>query len=349
MATGLIYHPDYLKHDTGEGHPESPQRLEAIYRFLEEKDLLRHFTIIEPDLAPLEAVEAVHTSEYREMVANVSSRGGRLADPETVITSDTCHVALLAAGGVLRAIDEVASGEVENAFCLVRPPGHHALPDRAMGFCVFNNVAIGACYLREKYRMQRILIVDWDAHHGNGIQQIFYSDPGVLYFSIHQSDLFPEASGWVTEVGAGPGEGFTVNVPVPRGTGDSGYYYAFHQLLEPLGRQFRPQMILVSAGFDAYLSDPLSDLRVTSKGFRMMAEFVKALAEEYAEGRIVAVLEGGYSISALPFLVAVVLEVFSGFDFKLQLPQEEVRDIFLPVARQRIDAAIKFHRKYWRL
>lgn len=349
MATGIVYHPDYLKHDPGEGHPESPQRLEAIYKFLEEKDLLKHFTIIEPNLALLEAVEAVHTSEYRKMVEKVSQGYASLPDPETVISPDTYRVALLAAGGVLRAIDEVISGEVDNAFCLVRPPGHHALPGRAMGFCVFNNVAIGACYLREKYQLQRILIVDWDAHHGNGTQQIFYDDPGVLHFSIHQSDLFPEGSGWITEIGEGKGEGFNVNVPVPRGTGDSGYYYAFNQLLKPLAHQFHPEFILVSAGFDAYFRDPLSDLQVTSKGFRMMAELVKEMAENYAGGRVVAVLEGGYSIPDLPFLVATVLGVFAGLDLDLQPPEEQVRDILLPVTRQRIDAAIKVQKNYWKL
>lgn len=308
--TGFIYHPDYLKHDTGGAHPESPERLRAIQQGLKESSLwdrLVHVSVPEkPREGILDWIQRVHKPSHLKMIESRQPPSGLdYLDADTIISSRSYPVALLAVEGTLTAADEVMSGEISNAFCAVRPPGHHAESNRAMGFCLFNNVAVAARYLQEKHRLGkpacpagRILIVDWDVHHGNGTQEIFYDDPTVFYFSIHQYPLYP-GTGRADEHGRGLGEGYTLNCPLPPGKGDEEYVTVFEKVLRPAVDAFRPDFILVSAGFDAHQDDPLANMRVTERGFGEMTRQVTEWASRYCEGRVVSCLEGGYNLAAL--------------------------------------------------
>jgi acetoin utilization deacetylase AcuC-like enzyme len=297
--TGFVYHESYTRHDTGKTHPERPERLKAIIKRLEERDLLSKLTLIEPSTAPLEWIAAVHAPEYIEEVRqSCKVGGGYLHSPDTTISPHSYEVARLAVGGVLKAIDAVMAGEVKNAFCAVRPPGHHALKDRAMGFCLFNNVAIGARYIQKRYGLSKVLIVDWDVHHGNGTQTAFYDDPTVLYFSVHQYPFYP-GTGSEEERGTGKGFGYNINAPLPVGCGDEEYRKVFEEILKPKAIEFDPDFVLISAGFDAHKDDPLGGMKVTSKGFAKLTEIVREIAERCCEGRVVSVLEGGYNLDGL--------------------------------------------------
>jgi len=255
--------------------------------------------------ATFEELSLAHTSEY---VATIASTVGRslMLDPDTFTVADSYHVGCHAAGAALDVVDRVVAREFDNAFAAVRPPGHHAESERAMGFCLFNNVAIAAAYARAQHGIDRVLIVDWDVHHGNGTQEIFWSDANVLYISLHQFPFYP-GTGRVDEVGDGDGRGLTVNIPMPGGFGDEEWTAAFRRVVEPIARQFDPQLVLVSAGFDAHASDPLGGMRVTEHGFATMADSLLAVAREHANGRLIAVLEGGYNVDALASSVETVL------------------------------------------
>lgn len=299
LKTAFLYDPAFLKHQTGWAHPEKRRRLTAIIEHLKTAglwDLLLH-PHVRP--APMEAITAVHTPEYVDRI-RLDCATGKLFKPdeETVGSPGTYDAARMAAGAVLTALEAVMQGKAGNAFCAVRPPGHHALPDQAMGFCFFNNAAIGARYLQREFGLHKIAIIDWDIHHGNGTQQAFYNDPSVFYFSIHQEGLYPQ-SGRSTETGEGPGRGFTLNVPMPTGASDSDYQKAFLTLLDPAMARFRPEFILVSAGFDGHRDDNLSSAALTEKGFAELTRHVMKLANQYCGGRLVSVLEGGYSLSGL--------------------------------------------------
>jgi acetoin utilization deacetylase AcuC-like enzyme len=297
--TGLVYSEAYLRHDTGPGHPESPDRLRAIIQRLETTGLLARLRRIDPSPAPIEAVTAIHTEAYVAEVRRACQEAVPfLHSPDTPISSASYDTALLAAGGVLSAIDAVTDGVVRNAFCAIRPPGHHALRDRAMGFCLFNNVAIGARYVQNRYGLKKVLIVDWDVHHGNGTQAAFYDDPSVLYFSMHRSPFYP-GSGRATERGSGPGEGYTINVPLPAGSGDHDYVTALEAQLKPIALDFKPDFILISAGFDAHEQDPLGGMKVTASGYMKMTRIVTGIADDCCSGRLVSVLEGGYNLQAV--------------------------------------------------
>ena len=228
--------------------------------------------------------------------------------PDTPISEDSYDAALAAAGGVLAAVDAVMEGRIRNAFCAVRPPGHHSLPNQAMGFCLFNNVAIAARYLQKKHGVAKVLIVDWDVHHGNGTQEVFYDDPTVLYFSVHRYPFYP-MTGSKAERGAGDGLGFIINVPLPAGTGDAEYRKAFREILMPKAMDFDPDFVLVSAGFDAHEDDPLGGMEVSSEGFAEMSRLVKQIADRCCEGRLVSVLEGGYDLEGLADSVEAHLRV----------------------------------------
>jgi acetoin utilization deacetylase AcuC-like enzyme len=303
-TTGLVYHESYLQHDTGPGHVERPERLQAIVARLENTGLMQRLLRIDPSPAPIAAITAIHTPEY-VAEAQRACREGRpyLHSPDTPISRLSYETALLAAGGVLSAIDAVMTGEVTNAFCAVRPPGHHALRDRAMGFCLFNNVAIGARHVQRKHGLRKILIVDWDVHHGNATQDSFYDDPGILYFSVHHYPFYP-GSGATTESGAGPGEGSTLNAPLPGGSGDEDYLRVFEDVLKPKALEFAPDFVIISAGFDAHEDDPLGGMKVSTQGYAELTRVVKDIAEQCCSGRIVSVLEGGYDLDALAASVA---------------------------------------------
>ncbi|MHC1575131.1 MAG: histone deacetylase family protein [Candidatus Methanogasteraceae archaeon] len=299
--TSIVYHPDYLLHATG-NHPERKERLIAIMQLIEETgiDLRR----IKPEPASIEEIRHVHDPDYISKVREYSKREIPL-DPDTILCKDSYRAALLAAGGMIRAIDLAAGGE--SAFALVRPPGHHALPDRGMGFCLFNNLAIGVRHA-QKIGYDRVLVVDWDVHHGNGTQYTFYDDPSVFYFSVHQYPHYP-GTGSSDETGAEAGQGYTLNVPLPAGSGDAAYTRAFEEILMPAASRFYPDIILVSAGFDAHIDDPLAGMAVTTEGFGRMASIVSSIADRCCEGRLAVTLEGGYDLHALSHSVVRVLEV----------------------------------------
>jgi len=252
----------------------------------------------------------VHDLNYLEFLAKTQKKDFFALDPDTIGCSKSWEVARLAAGAVIQAVEEVGKGNLKNAFCAIRPPGHHALRDRAMGFCFLNNIAIAAAHLIEEHSYARILIVDWDAHHGNGTQHIFYSDPKVFYFSLHQYPFYP-GTGAASETGDGVGKGVTLNIPLAAGSGDEEFFRAIKEKLLPAAQDFKPQFILISAGFDAHQADPLTGLNVTEKGFEEATQVVKEFAEKECEGRLVSVLEGGYDLKALADSLILHLKVLS--------------------------------------
>ncbi len=297
--TGWVYDDLYLEHKTTPGHPERPERLVEIVKRLETAGLLSELTGLEPTPAGLDWVETVHSSEYIERTRRSCRDNPRYLDSLDVpISAKSYEAALMAAGGMLAAVDAVMEKRVTNAFCAVRPPGHHAIEDQAMGFCIFNSVAIGAKYIQKKYGLSRVLIVDWDVHHGNGTQATFYDDPTVLYFSMHQYPFYP-GTGSRAEKGSGKGLNYTINVPLRAGSDDSDYLSAFENELRPAALDFSPDFVLVSAGFDAHESDPLGQMRVTTEGFAKLTKIVKAIANECCQGRLVSILEGGYDLAGL--------------------------------------------------
>jgi acetoin utilization deacetylase AcuC-like enzyme len=297
--TGFVYHDIYLEHKTTEGHPESPQRLVEIVERLKANGLYSRLFQLTPSPATKERLTTVHTPEYIERVNRSCTAGtGYLDSLDVPISAKSYEAALMAAGGVLAAIDAVMDGTITNAFCAVRPPGHHALKDQAMGFCIFNNIAVGVRYIQEKYNLPKILIVDWDVHHGNGTQATFYDDPNVLYFSVHQYPFYP-GTGSVVEKGSGKGLNYNINVPLPAGSGDDVYLSAFEEKLKPAALAFSPDFVLISAGFDAHENDLLGSMKVTSQGFAQLTHIVKEIVRNCCEGRLVSVLEGGYHLEGL--------------------------------------------------
>jgi len=307
--TGFVFSERYLKHDTGPGHPERPDRLTAIVKRLQEKGGLPELVLLKPAAASLEWITAVHSPKYVERVRTSCRAGtGYVDTPDAPASTNSYDVALAAVGGVLAAGDAVMDGRVKNAFCAVRPPGHHALKDKAMGFCLFNNVAIAARYLQQKHKLARVLIVDWDVHHGNGTQAIFYEDPTVFYFSTHQAPFYP-GTGGADEQGAGKGLGFTLNVPLPAGTGDAEYARAFEENLKPAAATFKPDFVLISAGFDAAKDDLLGGMKITPEGYAQLTRIVKGIAAQHSQGRLVSVLEGGYNLERLAASVEAHLRV----------------------------------------
>jgi acetoin utilization deacetylase AcuC-like enzyme len=303
--SAVVIDRDYLKHMPGEGHPERPQRIKVLLDLAEGLDAGR-FQLLPPRAATRSEVELVHTSEHVRLVEATSQSNRYALDGDTITCRDSFGVGLLAAGGFLTVLDAIAAGEANNGFALVRPPGHHALSGRAMGFCLFNTMAIGAEYLKRVHGVERVLVMDWDVHHGNGTQGAFFEDPCVLFVSTHQFPFYP-GSGAVNEVGAGTGEGYTLNVPLPAGCGDAEYLQVFREIVVPAAEKFAPQWILVSAGFDPHRRDPLGGMGVTERGFAAMAERLCELAECYSGSRIAFLLEGGYDLAALKDSVSAVL------------------------------------------
>ncbi len=338
--TAVVIDPDFLKHQPGHAHPERPERLKILLdltRGLHGSDL----QILPPRPAKKEEVSSCHSSEYIDLVRSTSEINRYALDGDTVTCADSYGIALLAVGGFLRLLDSVSAFDFRNGFALVRPPGHHATRDRAMGFCLFNTVAIGAQYLKRLYGARRILIMDWDVHHGNGTQDNFYQDPSVLYISTHQYPYYP-GTGAIEEVGNGKGEGYTVNIPLPAGCGDEEYLCVFKEIVIPIADKYQPEWVLVSAGFDSHQHDPLGGMRVTEKGFGIMASMLLELAQKHAAGKIAFLLEGGYNLEALRNSVSVVLEKMKGEDRSGPAVQ---------IGMQRVDPLIrkilKFQEKYW--
>jgi acetoin utilization deacetylase AcuC-like enzyme len=310
MTVAYCYHPIHQEHAEF-GHPENPQRLEAVMRVLEERGMLARLREVAATPASREQLLRVHTQDYLSLVERAAQGGGGHLDVDTYLTARSYDAACLAAGGLLNVMGAVLQGRATGGFALIRPPGHHALSYRAMGFCLFNNVGIAARAALAEFGVQRVLIVDWDVHHGNGTQEAFYADGSVLFFSTHQYPHYPGTGHW-REQGEGAGQGLNVNVPLRAGVGDEGYTRVFDEVLAPLARRFGPDLILVSAGYDAHWRDPLASMQVTTKGFYRLAQRVKGLADELCGGRLVCALEGGYHLEALAYSVLATLQALAG-------------------------------------
>ncbi|MGO8989977.1 MAG: histone deacetylase [bacterium] len=309
--TGVVKDRRYLEHVMDPGHPESPERLREIYQGIEEEEMKgRVLAKVKPRAATREELEMVHSPAYIDLIASTAGKPYVRLDGDTSTCAKSYEAALLAAGGFLELIKVVMQGKLDNGFALVRPPGHHAERDRAMGFCIFNNVAIGAHYAFKNFSLQKILIVDWDVHHGNGTQNSFYEDPRVLYFSTHRSAFYP-GTGAAAEVGRGRGEGFTVNIPLSPGAGDTEYGILFEKILKPIALEYQPQLILLSAGFDTHYNDPLGGMEVTERGFARMTQILMEIAAATTQGKLAFTLEGGYNVAAERRSVKAVIEELS--------------------------------------
>jgi acetoin utilization deacetylase AcuC-like enzyme len=295
---GLAWHPDCLGHVNGPGHPESPDRLLAIRARLETTGLLDRLEVIEPQPCPPALLARVHTPQHIERIRRACAHAPARLDPDTGVSEGSWRAALLSAGGAVAACDAVMQGRVSAAFVATRPPGHHAEADRAMGFCLFNNIAVAARHLQEAHRVGKVFIVDWDVHHGNASQHMFEDDDSVFYFSTHAYPFYP-GTGARSERGSGRGAGFTLNVPMPAGSGDAEYLAVFNETLVPALEEFRPGFVLVSAGFDAHRDDPLAGMALTEAGYAGLTGIVRDAAQRLCGGRIVSLLEGGYDLRGL--------------------------------------------------
>jgi acetoin utilization deacetylase AcuC-like enzyme len=333
--TGVVKDPIFMEHRPGDYHPESPERLEVLYDMLEDPDLKGTFQMIAPRPAQPEDLARVHDVRYIDRVASTAGRSRVSLDPDTQTSPRSYEAAVLAAGGCLEAVDRIFSGEIRNGFAMIRPPGHHAETARAMGFCLFNNVAVAARYAQARHGVSRIMIVDWDLHHGNGTQGTFYDDPTVLYASTHQYPYYP-GSGAFQELGRGSGEGYTLNVPLSGGHGDAEFVGIYRRIIARVGKAFRPEMLIVSAGFDIYHGDPLGGMAVTAEGFGVLTRILVEMAEETCDGKVLVALEGGYNLEGLRDGGKAVLQELSRrspFDLDLGKLEEQ--------GKPRVDALLR--------
>lgn len=311
MKTVFLYDDCFLAHKTCKGHPESPQRLISTFKHIKASPIFNNLKLLKSQEADLEWILKIHNSEYVNRAKESCSSGMYILDcPDVQISEESYEVALKTIGGILALGDEVVSGNAKNAFGLIRPPGHHAERDEAMGFCMFNNIAILAKYLQFKYGLEKILILDWDVHHGNGTQHIFEEDPSIFYISLHQYPFYP-GTGSASEIGIGKGSGMTLNCPMSSGSDDNDYKDAFHLKIIPAVTRFRPQIVLISAGFDAHKEDRIAEINLSTECFGWMTERVKEIAGEFSAGKLISLLEGGYNLNVLPFCVEKHLEILS--------------------------------------
>ena len=312
MTTGLAYSEAFLRHDTGPRHPERADRLRAMVGRLRESGVWDRLAIWEPAACDEATLELIHTPAHVSRMRSFMARGGGHIDADTVVSAGSWEAALRAAGGLVEAVQAVSDGRLDHAFCLVRPPGHHATPGQAMGFCVFNNVAIAAAWLVESGRAERVAVLDYDVHHGNGTQDAFYERADVLYISTHQYPLYPGTGHW-TETGAGAGGGYTLNLSLPPGSGDEVFAAALRRIVEPAVRRYQPDFVLVSLGFDAFWADPLASLRLSiGNGYTPLLRSARALAMDLCGGRLVVGLEGGYVLDALAYGAEAACRVLLG-------------------------------------
>ncbi len=311
VPVGIVRDDIFIEHKTDSYHPENPKRLEQIYKMLDEWSDGPELFRVPLRQAERGELERIHSSHHVDTIANTANMERFHLDGDTPTSSRSYEAALYAAGSSIEMVDHLLDGKISSGFALVRPPGHHAEADRAMGFCLFNNIAVSAAHARDVRGLEKILIVDWDLHHGNGTQHSFYADKRVLYFSAHQYPYYP-GTGHYQEVGQGAGEGFTVNVPLTAGRSDEDYLSIFRDILEPVASEFQPQLVMVSAGFDNYMDDPLGHMDVTVEGFAKMAAILKGIADKYCGGKVLYFLEGGYNLQGLSAGVKRVLEVHSG-------------------------------------
>lgn len=336
-SCGILADERYLDHDTGP-HVETPQRLKVIYDMLTTEKIHERTASIAPRYATEEEIALNHTTSY---IQQLKKMGAGYLDADTVLSKESYDVARLAVGGCLNMVDDIMAGRISRGFALVRPPGHHAEKDRGMGFCLFNNIAVAARHLISKHHLNKIAILDWDLHHGNGTQHAFYGEKEALYLSIHQSPCYP-GTGQFDEIGEGEGEGFNVNLPIPAGVGDEGYLEAFNKLFLPIIDKYSPDIILVSAGFDPHYDDPLGGMRVTEKGFREMAQLLIKMADKICQGKIAFFLEGGYSLSGLQKSVKEVLLRTLG-----ETCNKEDKNDNLPMISESLEKAKELHAEFW--
>jgi acetoin utilization deacetylase AcuC-like enzyme len=352
MNTAVVYTPKYLDHDTGLDHPETPDRLRVIMQELNRSGLLktRKCSILTPKPAKLKDLELVHEPDYIELVQRSCAIGGGLLDlGDTVVSAESCKVAFLAVGGVLDAVNLVVNGKARNAFALVRPPGHHAGPYYALGFCLFNNVAIAAAHMLRRLGFNRVLILDIDAHHGNGTQEIFYDTSKVLYVSLHQDPKGFPGTGFMDETGEGEGLGYTVNVPFPLRVDDRLYHKGFNQIAAPIIQQYKPQFILVSAGFDGHYTDPIGSLSLSIEGYSEVFSKILKLASQLCNGRLVVALEGGYSLSFLGKMVASAIARMAGIPYEMRDKSPVANPRIRKNAEQVLSNVRRIQSSFWQL
>lgn len=339
--TIICYDPIFEEHDTGFGHPERPERLPASFDALRSSGLLEKVDTVSPRDATREEIELIHAPAYVDHVKAVADKGGGRLDMDTSVSPASYRAALKAAGALVDSVDGCLREDFRRTFCMVRPPGHHALPSRGMGFCLFNNIAIGARYAIKEKGLERVMIVDWDAHHGNGTQDVFYEDDTVLYTSLHQYPHYP-GTGWVDETGKGKGKGYTINVPFPAGTGEDLYMEAFDRLLIPAGTRFQPDLLMVSAGYDSHAGDLLCSMRLTDSSYRRMTDALLELAERFCNGRLIVTIEGGYNLKAMADSVVQTIGSMAGEEIPAQdgPPEQTAR---VGEAEKVIEAAVQLH------
>lgn len=344
MATALVYHPEYLEHDTG-NHPERAERLTAIRHAIEQQGLTDALVEITPNPAPIEAVRQVHGQAYLSALQAFCERGGGHLTLDTVAGERSFDVALLAAGGAMAAVDH-ALGESAPAFAALRPPGHHCTRDQAMGFCLLNHAAIAAVHAASEWGVRRVFIFDWDLHHGNGTEQIFYDSPAVLYCSIHEYPAYP-GTGASGDIGKGAGTGYTINVPLPPRSGDLALMGAMSQIVTPVLTQYEPELVICSAGFDGHHRDPLGDLNYTFRGLDQMVRSLVDAVDRLCPGRIAVLLEGGYDLEAVGTGSALVLARLAGCP--LDLPVEPVYDLPPAGWQPNLDRSRQAAARFWPL
>jgi acetoin utilization deacetylase AcuC-like enzyme len=345
--TGIVKDERYMDHVAMDYHPETNQRLKVLHDMLQEPEMNGKFPLISPRMASEKDLALIHVPSYIELVASTAKRPYTMLDPDTYACPKSYETAKLAVGGNLAAVDQVVEGKVKNAFALIRPPGHHAESNRAMGFCLFNNVAIAAQYALKTHQLKKAMIIDWDLHHGNGTQHAFYERADVLYFSSHQYPYYP-GTGHINETGSGSGRGFTVNVPLAAGPGDAEYTKIFEEILEPIALEYKPDIVFVSAGFDIYYQDPLGGMQVTPRGFANLTRIVMDFAEKVCHGRLVFVLEGGYHLEGLRDSVREVLQTLRG-DLLGDGRDQKIRDNLDPSLIDHILAKVRDTQKvFWK-
>ncbi len=376
FRSGLVFDERFLAHNTGveatvvmrdgsfdlspESHPSSSFITRRMKEFLDKSGLTARMASIPTRASSETELAMYHSREYiagiRACAAGEPVEGtwGEV-DEETIISPGSYEAALYAVGGALNAISAVMEARVRNAYALLRPPGHHATRNCAMGFCIFNNAVLAAYHARNRYGLERIMIIDWDVHHGNGIQDAFYADPGVLFVSLHQQNWFPEGSGELDQAGRGAGYGYTVNIPLPPGTGDIGYKAAFEQIIVPIGLQYRPQLIIVAAGYDGSWLDPLAQMMLTMQGYRTLSALTIDLAEQVCAGRLIMVQEGGYSAAYAPYCAAAAVEPLLSVDLGLvdlypTAPElKRCQEIFSQDTREALADARRYYQQWWRI
>jgi acetoin utilization deacetylase AcuC-like enzyme len=348
--TAVVYSPKYLRHKTVPRHPESPSRLRVIMRELKKSGILENerCSLVEPEIISIKDLQLVHDIDHIQRIRQFCSCGGGLLDQEdTVVSPESYEVALLAAGGTVKAADLVMAGKYRNAFAFVRPPGHHAGPCYSMGFCVFNNIAVAAAHLLENFSLDRVLILDIDAHHGNGTQEIFYRSNKVLYVSLHEDPIEFPLTGFADEVGEDEGAGYTVNIPLPYGTEDRIYLKAFNEIAAPIINQYKPQFILVSTGFDNHYTDPVGNLSLSALSYTKIFDTILESASKFCQGKLVTALEGGYSLRFLGKMACAVTAKMAEIPYSIRDKHHGAGVKVRRKGEKTIEQVKKIHSSFW--